>query len=336
MTPALPELMLVKSHAVRSPSEVAPTRTSMNAAGRKYACVNSSSRVHRTCTGRPHARARRAASIAASGRCLPPNPPPDVGDDHAHRVSGTPSASAIARRPLNGCCVAVHTVRRSSSHCASATRVSIGACAMYAAVVRLREPNRHGFEHRFDVTDVVFERTPQSSSSTRCVAQVCFERRVSPTRSKPAPIRRRWHRGRVGAVANSGAGYADEVFLLHDNDAGHSRRGRDVDGAQPPPAARAGAARVRATSRRDDVGREPFRAGDRGDQPPPRPVTDIGPLGRRREGRLARRDHHAQANPRRQLHTGGRGRDTHVGQCVRHRRGCRTSRCRTGTCRCRP
>ena len=49
-------------------------------AGRKYAQVNSSSRVHVTFTGRPAAFARRAASIAVSPVCLPP---------YADPVSGT-------------------------------------------------------------------------------------------------------------------------------------------------------------------------------------------------------------------------------------------------------
>ena len=48
------------------------TGDSMTPAGRKYAQVNSSSRVHITLTGRFAARANRAASMAVSPVCLPP------------------------------------------------------------------------------------------------------------------------------------------------------------------------------------------------------------------------------------------------------------------------
>ena len=80
--------MLVKSQATRAPAAVRPPRQSTTAAGRQYAQVNSSSRVQRTETGFPAARARRAASTAASAVCFPPKPPP---------MSGTIDANAVAR-----------------------------------------------------------------------------------------------------------------------------------------------------------------------------------------------------------------------------------------------
>jgi hypothetical protein len=63
---------LANSQAVSVPSFFAPALTSITAAGRKYAQVNSSSRVHATLTGFPVAFASRAASIAVSTLCFPP------------------------------------------------------------------------------------------------------------------------------------------------------------------------------------------------------------------------------------------------------------------------
>ena len=60
--------------------------------------MNSSARVHRTQTGRPAALASRAASIAASALCLPPNPPPMSG--MMTRTCSSDRPNARARSPL--------------------------------------------------------------------------------------------------------------------------------------------------------------------------------------------------------------------------------------------
>ena len=68
----------------------APLRTSITPAGRRYAQVNSSSRVHVSFTGLPAAFASRAASTAASPVCLPP---------YAEPVSGTITRTLFGRNP---------------------------------------------------------------------------------------------------------------------------------------------------------------------------------------------------------------------------------------------
>ena len=94
--------------------------------------MNSSSRVHRTETGLPAARARRAASTAASAVCLPPNPPPMSGTITRTRSRGMPSASDRICCARKGPSHPAQTVRRSPLHSATAARGSIGACWMKA------------------------------------------------------------------------------------------------------------------------------------------------------------------------------------------------------------
>src|SRR6266700_1344624 len=89
-----------------------PLWTSMTPAGRKYAQVNSSSRVHTTFTGRPAARASRAASMAASLVCFPPYAEPVSGTITRTSLSDKWKISASASRLANGRCVPVHPVRR--------------------------------------------------------------------------------------------------------------------------------------------------------------------------------------------------------------------------------
>ena len=124
--------MLVNSQATSAPAAVRPPRHSTRAAGRQYAQVNSSSRVQRTETGFPAARARRAASTAASAVCFPPNPPPMSGTITRTRSRGMPSASARICCARKGPSQPAQTVRRSPFHSATAARGSIGACWMKA------------------------------------------------------------------------------------------------------------------------------------------------------------------------------------------------------------
>jgi|GEM_PF-5618150 len=76
--PCAPALISRKSQAVIEPSASRPARMSITAIGRRYPHWNSSARLQCTFTGRPAARARRAASMASSP-CLPPKPPPVGG-----------------------------------------------------------------------------------------------------------------------------------------------------------------------------------------------------------------------------------------------------------------
>ena len=94
--------------------------------------LNSSSRVQRTETGFPAARARRAASTAASAVCFPPKPPPMSGTITRTRSRGMPSASARISCARKGPSQPAQTVRRSPFHSATAARGSIGACWMKA------------------------------------------------------------------------------------------------------------------------------------------------------------------------------------------------------------
>ena len=118
----------MKSQAAIELPASSPASTSISAAGRKYAHMNSSARVHCSATGRPAAFARRAASTAASPVCLPPKPPPKCGTITRTRSGGTRKASAICCRTLKGLLVPVHTVTRPSCHSATAARGSMGAC----------------------------------------------------------------------------------------------------------------------------------------------------------------------------------------------------------------
>jgi hypothetical protein len=102
----------------------------MSAAGRKYAQVNSSSRVQRTTTGRPAARARRAASTAYSPWCFPPKPPPASGMMTRTFSAGTPRARETSERIPKGFWEPVQTVTASPDHSATAARVSMGTCWM--------------------------------------------------------------------------------------------------------------------------------------------------------------------------------------------------------------
>jgi hypothetical protein len=74
-----PELTFTKCHEVITPRSSRLASAVINAAGRKQAHVNSSSRVQRRDTGRWAAWASRAASMAASPVCLPPKPLPKSG-----------------------------------------------------------------------------------------------------------------------------------------------------------------------------------------------------------------------------------------------------------------
>ena len=102
--------------------------TSITAAGRNCAQVNSSARVQTRRTGLPAAFASRAASTAHSPECLPPNPPPKSGMITRTRSSVRPNARASSPRTPNGCWLAVQTVSLPSAHSATAARGSIGQC----------------------------------------------------------------------------------------------------------------------------------------------------------------------------------------------------------------
>ena len=67
-----PDAILMKCQVASLPSSSSEASASITPAGRKYAQVNSSSRVHRSITGLPAPLASRAASTATSPVCLPP------------------------------------------------------------------------------------------------------------------------------------------------------------------------------------------------------------------------------------------------------------------------
>src|SRR6267378_4308248 len=88
-----------------------PLLTSITPAGRKYAQVNSSSRVQTIFTGCPAARDKRAASSAASLVCFPPYAEPVSGTIARTLLSGIWNTAARSSRTAKGRCVPVQTVR---------------------------------------------------------------------------------------------------------------------------------------------------------------------------------------------------------------------------------
>src|SRR4026209_171360 len=88
--PAAPALNVSNVQKAIRPSAVTPLWTSITAAGRTYAHVNSSARVQHTFTGRPTARARapaaggRRVSGGSIAGGLPAVRRPGIGHDDAH------------------------------------------------------------------------------------------------------------------------------------------------------------------------------------------------------------------------------------------------------------
>ena len=94
--------------ALKSPSRVAPTSTSISSPGAGFDAAKSSMRVNATRTGRFSLSAAAAASGSGS-ISLPPNAPPSGVGRTRTRSSGTSSSSARPLRVANAPCVALLT-----------------------------------------------------------------------------------------------------------------------------------------------------------------------------------------------------------------------------------
>ena len=116
------------SLAVSVPSRRAPIRT-LTTAGWRLSVTNSSPRSSTALTGAPALRARAATSASSRTKVFAPNEPPIGGAMTRMSSSGTPKQPARSLRTLNGVWVPLHSVRRPSSHSATAACGSIGAWA---------------------------------------------------------------------------------------------------------------------------------------------------------------------------------------------------------------